>query len=182
MMEVEELGIPGLLLLKPRVFTDGRGSFMEPFNAAAFAKATGLDTIFVQDNESRSKAGVIRGLHMQASPHAQAKLVRVAYGAVLDVCLDCRPESPAFGKHIAVRLDDRALHMLYIPQGFAHGFTALAENTVFQYKCSAYYAPQAERTILWNDNELKIKWGVENPIVSEKDNVGKPFSQRPWES
>ena len=181
MIEVKELGLSGLLLLTPRVFEDTRGSFLEPFNAAAFARATGLGTIFVQDNESRSKAGVLRGLHLQAHPHGQAKLVRVAYGAVLDICLDCRPESPTFGDHVSVRLDDRDLRMLYIPPGFAHGFTALVDHTVFQYKCSAYYAPQAERTILWNDTDLKIDWGVSDPIVSDKDKAGKPFSQRPWE-
>ena len=181
MMEVKELGLSGLLLLTPRVFKDTRGSFMEPFNMEAFARATGVETKFVQDNESRSKAGVLRGLHLQVNPHAQAKLVRVAYGAVLDVCLDCRPESATFGKHVSVSLDDRDLRMLYIPPGFAHGFTALMDNTVFQYKCSSYYAPQAERTILWNDKGLNIDWGVTEPIVSDKDRAGKPFSQRPWE-
>lgn len=181
MMEVQELTLPGLLLLKPRVFTDARGSFMEPFNARQFAEATGLSTTFVQDNESRSKVGVVRGLHLQAAPHGQAKLVRVVHGAVRDVCVDVRPESATFGEHVTVDLDDRNLHLLYIPQGFAHGFAALVDGTVFQYKCSAYYAPNAERTILWNDTELNIDWGVDRPLISEKDQAGKPFSQRPWE-
>ena len=179
-MEVQELAIPGLLLLKPRIFTDPRGNFLEPFNLASFAKATGLGTTFVQDNESRSSAGVVRGLHMQAAPFAQAKLVRVAYGAVRDICLDCRPDSPAFGTHVPIELDDRSLHMLYIPAGLAHGFASLVDGTVFQYKCSDYYAPQAERTILWNDPELGIDWGVDNPVISDKDRGGAPFALRPW--
>ena len=180
-MDVEELALPGLLLLRPRIFPDARGSFLEPFNLHAFAKATGLATTFVQDNESRSKRGVVRGLHLQAPPYAQAKLVRVAHGRVRDICLDCRPESPAFGQHVAVELVDRELHLLYIPEGLAHGFAALAEQSVFQYKCSGYYAPQAERTIVWNDPGLGIDWGVDQPLVSDKDRAGEPFASRPWE-
>ena len=181
MMDVTGTTLGGLLLLRPKVFADERGHFLEPFNAAAFARATGITTPFVQDNESCSKAGVLRGLHLQAPPHAQAKLVRVVHGAVLDVCLDLRPGTPTFGKHFIAHLDSDKKEMLYIPEGMAHGFVALEENTIFQYKCSTYYAPSAERTILWDDPELGIDWGIKEPIVSAKDRAGMPMKARHWE-
>ncbi|MCC6839271.1 MAG: dTDP-4-dehydrorhamnose 3,5-epimerase [Flavobacteriales bacterium] len=180
MTEVFPTPINGLLRLRPKVFGDARGQFMEAFNAARFAQATGLDTVFVQDNESRSSAGVLRGLHLQLAPYAQAKLVRVVRGAVLDVCVDVRPDSPTFGQHLSFRLDDRLHEMLYIPQGMAHGFLALEENTIFSYKCSDYYAPGAERTILWNDPDLAIDWGIQHPVISGKDLAGHPFAGRAW--
>lgn len=181
MIDAFPTALEGLVRLRPKVFTDDRGCFMETFNADAFAEATGIRTPFVQDNESRSRAGVLRGLHLQAAPHAQAKLVRVAAGAVLDVCVDLRKGSPTFGKHVSVRLDTANNDMLYIPAGMAHGFLALEDNTVFAYKCSAYYAPQAERTLLWNDPDLGIDWGIQAPIVSEKDRAGTRFADRAWE-
>ena len=181
MIEVFKTGLNGLLRLRPRVFTDERGYFLEPFNAAAFAEATGITEPFVQDNESRSKAGVLRGLHIQAAPHAQAKLVRVVTGAVLDVCVDLRRGSSTFGEHYSLRLDPIAHEMLYIPAGMAHGFLALEDDTVFAYKCSNYYAPSAERTVLWNDPELGINWGNERPLISAKDLTGSSFASRAWE-
>jgi dTDP-4-dehydrorhamnose 3,5-epimerase len=180
-MKVERTAIEGVLVLRPNVFADTRGYFLETFNQQAFAQATGLSTVFVQDNESGSSAGVLRGLHMQAGAHAQAKLVRVSSGAVLDVCVDLRPGSATFGRHLAIRLDAREKTMFFIPAGMAHGFLALEEDTVFLYKCSAPYAPMAERTILWNDPDLAIDWGIKKPLVSAKDLAGLPFAARPWE-
>lgn len=171
-MELIRTAIDGLLLVRPAIFTDERGHFLETFNAQAFRRATGVEEEFVQDNESLSHKGVLRGLHFQAKPHAQAKLVRVAAGAVMDVCVDLREQSPSFGKHVGVRLDAREKAMLYIPAGLAHGFVSLEDNTVFCYKCTAYYAPKAERTLLWNDPALGIDWGVEAPIISHKDHAG----------
>lgn len=175
-MITETTPLPGLLVLRPQVFRDPRGWFLESFNARGFKEATGLDTRFVQDNESLSSKGVLRGLHFQAPPFAQGKLVRVISGAVLDVCLDIRPESPTFGKHFALHLDGEAKVMLWIPAGFAHGFRTLEDGTVFSYKCTAYYEKNAERTILWNDPALGIDWGLEHPILSEKDRNGTPFA------
>lgn len=175
MMQVSTTPLAGLLVLRPRIFRDERGHFLESFNAAAFAQATGVTAPFVQDNESRSGKGVLRGLHLQLPPHAQAKLVRVSAGAVLDVCVDVRPDSPTFGRHFSLRLDAVEQAMLYIPEGFAHGFVALEEGTVFTYKCSAYYHPPSERTIRWDDPQLAIDWGIADPVVSEKDRAGLPF-------
>lgn len=175
MMEVTTTPLDGLLVLRPRVFRDERGTFIESFNAEAFTGATGIRAPFVQDNESRSHLHVLRGLHFQLEPHAQAKLVRVSFGAVLDVCVDIRPASPTYGKHFALRLDDREKAMMYIPAGFAHGFVVLEEGSVFNYKCSAYYHPASERTIRWDDPDLGIDWGVEAPIVSERDRAGLSF-------
>lgn len=180
MTDVFTTAIPGLLRIRPRVFGDARGQFMETFNARAFEQATGIRTHFVQDNESRSGAGVLRGLHLQLAPHAQAKLVRVVRGAVLDVCVDARPDSPTYGQHVRVRLDDQDNDMLYIPEGLAHGFTALEDRTIFAYKCTNYYAPAAERTILWNDPDLAIDWGVAHPVISAKDLAGHPFRAGQW--
>ncbi len=180
-MEVTETKLHGLLLIKPRVFLDDRGSFLETYNAAIFARETGITKPFVQCNESTSRRGVLRGLHLQAAPHAQAKLVRVSVGAVLDVCLDLRRESTTFGQHFSARLDALNHEMLYIPEGFAHGFVALEDDTVFSYMCSANYALHAERTVLWNDPELGINWGISNPLVSAKDSAGALFSDRSWE-
>lgn len=180
-MDVFNTPMDGLLRLRPRLFTDERGYFMEPFNTAAFAKATGITAPFVQDNESCSKAGVLRGLHLQISPHAQAKLARVVKGAVLDVCVDLRRGSATYGAHFSARLDSVNRDMLYIPAGMAHGFLALEEDTIFAYKCSAYYAPSAEHTVLWNDPDLNIEWGIAAPLVSAKDRAGSTFASRAWE-
>ncbi len=181
MIEVFKTRMDGLLRLRPRIFADDRGHFLEPFNTATFARATGITAPFVQDNESCSKAGVLRGLHVQAAPHAQAKLVRVIKGAVLDVCVDLRPGSSTFGEHFSARLDHVDHEMLYVPAGMAHGFLALEDDTIFAYKCSAYYAPAAERTILWNDPDLDIPWGIEKPLISVKDMEGASFASRAWE-
>jgi len=175
-MEVTNTELDGLLLLQPRIFTDERGRFHETFNQRRFAEATGLDVSFVQDNESRSHRKVLRGLHFQVPPFAQGKLVSVVKGAVLDVCVDIRPHSPTVGRHIKVHLDANERTMLWVPPGFAHGFVALEDDTVFAYKCTAYYHPASERTIRWNDPELAIDWGVEHPVVSAKDAEGMPFT------
>ncbi|MFZ1688471.1 MAG: dTDP-4-dehydrorhamnose 3,5-epimerase [Flavobacteriales bacterium] len=176
-MIAEPTPLPGLLVLRPQVFRDARGWFLESFNARRFTEITGHDTRFVQDNESLSAAGVVRGLHYQVQPHEQGKLVRVINGAVLDVCLDIRPGSPTFGKHFALRLDGDGKTMLWIPPGFAHGFRTLADGTVFSYKCTAFYEKSAERTILWNDPALGIDWGISDPVLSEKDRNGTPFKE-----
>lgn len=177
MMNIGTTPLNGLLILKPRIFADERGHFLETFNQARFAEATGIDARFVQDNESVSTARVLRGLHFQVDPHAQGKLVHVVRGAVLDVCVDIRPQSPTFGKHIKVRLDGATKEMLWIPPGFAHGFVVLEHDAVFAYKCTTYYTPAAERTIRWNDPDLAIDWGVEAPVVSEKDAAGMSFAE-----
>lgn len=181
MMEIIRTEIPGVLRLQPKVFADERGHFLEAYNAAKFKQAIGLDHDFIQDNESTSKAGVLRGLHLQIHPFAQAKLVRVVVGAALDVCVDLRRTSPTFGKHVAIRLQADQLEMVYVPAGFAHGFLALEDDTLFQYKCSRPYTPEAERCILWNDADLGIDWGIEDPIVSNKDRQGATFASGAWE-
>lgn len=175
MMRIEQLAIDGLLLLHPRVFTDARGAFLETWNERTFRDLVG-DHHFTQDNESVSRKGVLRGLHFQLEPHAQGKLVRTATGSVLDVCVDIRPASASYGRHVKVVLNAADRTMLWIPPGFAHGFLALAESTVFAYKCTAPYNPAAERTILWNDEDLAIDWGIEDPIVSDKDRNGHAFA------
>jgi dTDP-4-dehydrorhamnose 3,5-epimerase len=176
MMHVEMTPLKGLLVIRPKVFRDARGWFLESFNKQLFEQATGLPAAFVQDNESLSQTGVLRGLHFQVEPHAQAKLVRVVRGAVLDVCLDIRPDSPTFGKHFKIELDGAEKTMLYIPEGFAHGFHTLADDTVFSYKCTAYYHPPSERTIRWNDPALAIDWGITDPVLSAKDLGGVPLA------
>ncbi|HQW86102.1 MAG TPA: dTDP-4-dehydrorhamnose 3,5-epimerase [Flavobacteriales bacterium] len=174
-MRIENTPLDGLLVLRPAVHRDDRGHFLESFNERAFAAATGLDLRFVQDNESVSRKSVVRGLHLQAGASAQAKLVRVARGAVLDVCVDLRAGSPTLGRHFSIRLDDSAPVMLFIPEGFAHGLAVLEDNTLFQYKCSRYWDPAAERTLLWNDPALGIDWGVTGAIVNGKDQAGLPL-------
>ena len=170
-MKIKETYIPGLLVVEPQVFGDSRGYFFESFNAAKFAEQTGIDTQFVQDNESRSSYGVVRGLHMQLPPHAQAKLVRVVEGRVLDVAVDLRKDSPTFGKHFAIELTGENHLQVYIPKGFAHGFSVLSETAVFQYKCDGYYAPASEAAIAWNDPDLAIDWKlpIEAVVLSDKD-------------
>ena len=170
-MKIKETHIPGLLVVEPQVYGDSRGYFFESFNAAEFAKQTGIDTQFVQDNESRSSYGVVRGLHMQHPPHAQAKLVRVVEGRVLDVAVDLRKDSPTFGKHFSIELTGENHLQVYIPRGFAHGFSVLSETAVFQYKCDGYYAPASEAAIAWNDPDLAIDWKlpIEAVVLSDKD-------------
>lgn len=170
-MTVTKTAIEGVLILEPEVFGDERGYFFESFNEERFRAATGIETHFVQDNESRSKHGVLRGLHFQRPPHAQAKLVRVVRGRVLDIAVDIRRYSPTYGKHIAVELSEDNHRQLFIPKGFAHGFVVLSDEAIFQYKCDEYYHPESECGIAWNDPEIGIDWGMaESEItLSEKD-------------
>ena len=175
MLKVIQTGIEGLIQLHPTVFADNRGWFMESFKASAFKNA-GIDKTFPQDNISFSKKGVLRGLHFQKSPYEQAKLVWVLQGAVLDVAVDLRTNSPTFGKHFKLILDSKSRNMLYIPEGFAHGFQAL-EDSLFQYKCSGEYSPGSEGGIIWNDRELNIDWAPDDPVISEKDSQLPAFSE-----
>ena len=171
-MNIIATAIHGPLIIEPRVFGDARGFFMETWNAAAFA-AAGLDLAFVQDNHSRSQKGVLRGLHFQ-NPGPQGKLVRVTQGAVFDVAVDLRVSSPTFGQWVGVELSAENKRMFWVPEGFAHGFLTLADDTDFLYKCTAPYAPQAEHTLAWDDPAVGIDWplsGIE-PIISEKDARG----------
>ena len=166
-MEVIETGFEGLYEIKPRVFGDQRGYFFESYRESVL-KDLGLEVNFVQDNQSFSVKGTLRGLHFQRPPFAQAKLVRVVAGKVLDVVLDIRPDSPTYGKHYSLVLDAEVNNMLYVPEGFAHGFAAL-EDSIFFYKCTQYYDKPSEGGILWNDPALAIDWQITDPIVSEKD-------------
>jgi dTDP-4-dehydrorhamnose 3,5-epimerase len=174
-MEILKQEIEGLLILEPRVFTDDRGSFCETFSERLFNEAVGHEVKFVQDNQSVSKKHVLRGLHFQHPPHAQGKLVRVARGAVLDVAVDLRKNSPTYGQHQIVELSAANQRQFWIPPGFAHGFLALEDDTMFVYKCTDYYSPECEGTIKWNDADLAIDWKVESPNVSEKDVKGAEF-------
>jgi dTDP-4-dehydrorhamnose 3,5-epimerase len=174
-VEIGTFSIPGLITLKPAVFGDDRGSFQESYNKKRFAEY-GITDDFVQDNQSVSKANVLRGLHFQAPPFAQAKLVRVTRGAALDVAVDIRKGSPTYGKYEAVLLTAENNVLFYIPAGFAHGFVALEDHTIFQYKCSAYYDKASEGSLLWNDPQLAINWNVTNPLLSPKDLEGQSFA------
>ena len=171
-MIIEKTFIDGLLIIRPKVFQDDRGYFYESFNARAFAEA-GIKSEFVQDNQSLSNRGVLRGLHFQRPPHAQAKLVRVINGSVLDIAVDIRKNSPTYGKHVSILLSGENKTMFYIPEGFAHGFATLEDQTVFSYKCAGYYDKASEDTLLWNDPALAIDWTISDPVLSEKDKVGK---------
>lgn len=173
-MEVIETKIKGLLIIKPKVFADERGYFFESYNEAVF-KNNGIDAKFVQDNQSLSNAGVLRGLHFQAPPFAQGKLVRVITGAVLDVAVDIRKDSPTYGEHVDIELNEENKTMFYIPPGFAHGFLTLKDNTIFSYKCTDLYNKASEGTVLWNDKHININWNIANPILSEKDLIGQRF-------
>jgi dTDP-4-dehydrorhamnose 3,5-epimerase len=176
-MPFVETGFPGLKIFEPRVFADDRGYFFESFNKTTFKEA-GIDTEFVQDNESKSEYGVIRGLHYQLNPYAQAKLVRVVEGSVLDVVVDIRKGSPTFGKQFSIELSAENKKQLYIPRGFAHGFSVLTPTCIFQYKCDNFYNKASEGGILYNDPALNIDWGVEvgKAKVSDKDKVLPVFA------
>lgn len=169
-MNVIKTDIEGLVVLEPRVFGDSRGYFFESFNARTFEEAVG-NVNFVQDNESKSSYGVVRGLHFQKPPHAQAKLVRVVKGKVMDVAVDLRKGSPTFGKYVAVELSEDNHRQVFIPRGFAHGFSVLSDEVVFQYKCDNYYAPESEGAVAWDDPDLDIDWRVpaDKVLLSEKD-------------
>lgn len=169
-MEIVRTAIPDVVIVEPRVFGDSRGYFFESWSQREF-DALVRPVHFVQDNESRSSYGVVRGLHFQKGAFSQSKLVRVVEGTVLDIAVDIRRGSPTFGRHVAVELTADSHRQLFIPRGFAHGFSVLSEHAVFQYKCDNYYAPQAESAIAWNDPALAIDWRVsaEDVILSEKD-------------
>ena len=167
-MNITKTDIQGLIIIEPQIFKDSRGCFFESWNAKKF-KQLGISEDFVQDNQSVSSKGVLRGLHFQNPPYAQAKLVRVIEGSVLDVVVDLRKNSPTYGKHVSVILSEENNKSFFIPKGFAHGFLSLEDNTVFNYKCSDYYNKESEGSLLWNDEDLKIDWQIDNPLVSEKD-------------
>ena len=171
MIEVIKTDIEGVFIIEPKVFGDARGYFLESFNAKEFAEKTGLNINFVQDNESMSSYGVMRGLHFQNPPYTQSKLVRCVKGAVLDVAVDIRKGSPAYGKHVAVELTEDNHRQFFVPRGFAHGFAVLSEIAVFQYKCDNFYAPQADGGISILDDSLGIDWKIptEKALLSEKD-------------
>ena len=179
-MNVLHTPIPGVVILEPRIFGDARGYFFESFSAREFEQKV-LHTRFVQDNESSSCYGVVRGLHYQRAPHSQSKLVRVVSGRVLDVAVDIRYGSPTYGKHVAVELSAENHRQLFIPRGFAHGFAVLSEQAVFQYKCDNYYAPESEGGIAWDDPALGIDWQLpaEAIILSDKDKQRSPLSEAP---
>jgi len=160
--------IPDVLIIKPDIFQDERGYFFESFHEEKF-RSYGIDARFMQDNESKSQKGVLRGLHFQNPPYAQGKLVRVMKGSVLDVAVDLRRESPYFGKWVSIVLSESNKWMYWIPGGFAHGFLTLEDNTVFFYKCTHFYHKPSEGSIRWNDPDLNIDWGSDIPILSEKD-------------
>jgi dTDP-4-dehydrorhamnose 3,5-epimerase len=178
-VNIIETALPGVLIIEPRVFGDSRGFFMETWNAGAFAAAE-LDLTFVQDNHSRSQKGVLRGLHFQ-NPGPQGKLVRVTNGAVFDVAVDLRASSPTFGQWVGVELSAENKRMFWVPEGFAHGFLTLEDDTDFLYKCTAPYAPANEFTLAWNDPAVGIEWPVAglDPIISEKDARGLALADVP---
>lgn len=178
-MRILKTDIEGVIIIEPRLFEDERGYFFEAFSERKFAELTGIETRFVQDNESRSSVGVVRGLHFQLPPHAQSKLVRVVRGAILDVAVDIRRGSPTFGRYVAVELSEHNHRQLFIPRGFAHGFSVLEGDAIVEYKCDNYYAPEAEGAIRWNDPTLAIDWHTTNneAIVSAKDKLNPLFEE-----
>ena len=173
-MEIIKTPLEGLLIIKPDVFEDDRGYFFESFNHGRFLNR-GLDLKFLQDNESKSKKGVLRGLHFQAPPFAQGKLVRVMRGSVLDVAVDIRKYSPTYGKWESIILSGQNKWMYWIPEGFAHGFATLEDDTIFFYKCTNIYNKASEGSILWNDPDLNINWGIQYPVISDKDRISPKF-------
>ncbi|MCD4774144.1 MAG: dTDP-4-dehydrorhamnose 3,5-epimerase [Bacteroidales bacterium] len=175
-MEIVKTKIPGLLIIKPDVFEDDRGYFFESYNRNKFVDA-GIDNIFIQDNESKSMKGVLRGLHFQYPPYDQGKLVRVMKGAVIDVALDIRKNSPTYGQWDSIELTESNKMMYWVPPGMAHGFVTLEDETVFFYKCTNLYNKDSEGSIRWNDPDLNIDWGISNPIISEKDKIAPFFKE-----
>ena len=175
-MKATPTAIPDLLIIEPKVFGDDRGFFFESFNRRKFAELTGRDVDFVQDNHSRSARNVLRGLHYQIQ-HAQAKLVRVMQGAVLDVAVDIRRSSPTFGQHVSLELSAENKHMLWIPEGFAHGFLVLSDTAELLYKTTDYWFPEHDRCLSWDDPTLAIDWKLRTaPLLSAKDAQGKKFT------
>lgn len=174
-MNISTFDIEGLILIEPKVFKDDRGYFFESFNEKTYGEILG-NVRFVQDNISESKKNVLRGLHFQTPPHPQGKLVSVIKGRVLDVALDLRTSSSTYGKYQVIELSEKDTFQFWIPPGFAHGFLALEDDTLFSYKCTDFYAPANEKTLLWNDPAIGIDWKVNNPIISDKDKLGEDFS------
>ena len=176
-MRVAPSAIPEVLLLEPRVFGDERGFFFESYNRRAFAKATGIDVEFVQDNHSRSVRNVLRGLHYQLR-QPQGKLVRVTLGEIWDVAVDLRRGAPSFGRWVSFELSAASKRMAWIPAGFAHGFLVTSEAAEVQYKATDYYAPEHERTLLWDDAALAIPWPLAGaPVMADKDRLGRPLAE-----
>jgi dTDP-4-dehydrorhamnose 3,5-epimerase len=173
-MKVTETPFEGLFIIEPSVFEDDRGYFFESWNQKRFQES-GLEADFVQDNQSMSSAHVLRGLHFQLPPWEQGKLIRVLQGSVLDVAVDLRKNQPTFGKHFSLVMTEKQKNMLWIPPGFAHGFLTLEDNTVFFYKCTQFYNRESDSGIAWNDPDLGIDWGINNPVVSEKDQNAMRF-------
>lgn len=175
-MKIIETPLDGLLIIEPTVFEDERGYFYESYNKPKFLDK-GISDQFIQDNQSLSKKNVLRGLHFQNPPYAQAKLITVIKGSVLDVAVDIRKESKTYGQHYKLFLSESNKKMFYIPVGFAHGFLTLEDDTIFSYKCSNVYNKESEDSIIWNDKELGIDWGILDPIVSDKDKVAQTFKK-----
>lgn len=175
-MIFEKTSLEGLLVIKPDIFEDSRGYFYESFNNKKYIEG-GIETSFVQDNISKSVKGTVRGLHYQAPPFAQGKLCSVLLGKVLDVAVDIRFGSPTFGKYYSCELSEENKFQLWIPAGFAHGFSVLSDNAIFIYKCTELYSKENERAILYNDPQLNINWKVDYPVVSEKDLKATPFNR-----
>jgi dTDP-4-dehydrorhamnose 3,5-epimerase len=171
-MQVTKTFIEGLLVIQPTIFQDARGYFYEPYNRKVFTEI-GISEEFVQDNQSFSQKGVIRGLHFQNPPHAQAKLLRILQGSIWDVAVDIRKSSPTYGKYFGIELSAENKTIFYVPKGFAHGFLTLEDNTVLLYKCSDFYNKPSEESLVWNDPDVAISWNVSDPILSEKDLKGK---------
>jgi len=173
-MKIEKSQIEGLIVIKPDVIEDQRGYFFESYNEEKF-RQLGIDVKFLQDNESKSGKGVLRGLHFQVPPYQQGKLVRVIKGAVLDVAVDMRNSSPTYGQWVSIELSEKNKWMYWIPAGFAHGFLTLEENTIFFYKCTQVYHRESEMGIAWDDPDLRIDWGTDQPLISEKDKTAGRF-------
>ncbi len=181
MMNLIKTDIEGVVVMEPKVFGDNRGYFLESFSERDFCENV-RQVRFVQDNESKSRYGVLRGLHFQKPPHAQSKLVRVIKGAVLDVAVDIRKGSPTFGKHVAVELTEDNHRQMFIPRGFAHGFAVLSDEVIFQYKCDNFYSPEHEGAIAWDDPDLGIDWKLpaEDVILSAKDTAHPALKDAEW--
>lgn len=175
-MKIHETGFDDLYVFEPKVFGDQRGYFLESYRASVFEDLN-LNPTFVQDNESNSHSGIIRGLHFQQPPHAQDKLLRVVSGSIFDVVVDLRKSSATFGKSFGVELSGENKKSIFVPKGFAHGFACLQDNSIVQYKCTDYYHPELEDGLMWNDPELQVSWPIENPTLSDKDLVYKPFRE-----
>ncbi|MEX1192054.1 MAG: dTDP-4-dehydrorhamnose 3,5-epimerase [Brumimicrobium sp.] len=176
-MKIVQTKIKDLVIIEPTVFGDERGYFFESYNEKEWLKFMGFSPGFIQDNESLSSKNVLRGLHFQAPPYDQGKLVRVVKGKVLDVAVDIRKNSPTYGMHEKVVLTGQNKKQFYVPSGFAHGFLTLEDDTIFSYKCTNTYMPKSENGIIWNDSDLAIEWEVNNPLISEKDKLQPKFSK-----